>query len=167
MLLNATKQARTPSFQYWVRSQRNLQKVQHRLKLIRIITYFTKYSNNLLSYPVRYCSCFQTHSGQLVHRYRTDHAPISARSRSSIKMAERLIKPQHQQRLHHLTKIKAQKAIKDCVCKQIIWLYYGTSELKDDNNISASYDGKQEEEKIVDQTWLYGKKKIFSAIRQQ
>ena len=26
---------------------------------------------------------------------------------------------------------------------------------------------KQEKEKIVNQTWLYGKKKIFSAIRQQ
>ena len=103
-----------------------------------IITGFTKYSNNLLSYQVRYCSCFRTHIGLLVHRYRTDHAPISARSHSTIKMAERPIKQQALNTLTSFYKNKAQKAVKDCVYKQIIWLYYSTSELKDGNKFSAS-----------------------------
>ena len=41
--------------------------------IVTIITCFIRYSNNLLSYPVRYCSCFRTytgHSGLLPHRYR-------------------------------------------------------------------------------------------------
>ena len=83
-------------------------------------------------------------------------------------MAERLIKPQAFNTLTSFYKNKAQKAVKNCVCKQIIWFYYGTSELPDGNKFPQLYDGKQEEEKtIVDQTWLYRKKKIFSAIRQQ
>ena len=85
-----------------------------------IITRFTKYSNNLLSFPARYCSFSRTHSGLLVHRCRTARAPILARSRCSIKMAERPIKPQVLNTLTSLYKNKAQKAIKDCVCKQII-----------------------------------------------
>ena len=101
------------------------------------ITCFTKYSNNLLSYPVRYCSCFRTNSGLLVHRYRTARAPISAKSRS-IKMAEHPIKPQALNTLTSFYKNKAPKAVKDWVCKQIIWLYYGTSELKDGNKFSTS-----------------------------
>ena len=90
-------------------------------KINNIITCFTKYSNNLLSYPVRYCSCFRTHSGLLVHRYRTARATISARSRS-IKMAERPIKPQALNTLTSFYKNKAPKAVKDWVCKQIIWI---------------------------------------------
>ena len=97
---------------------------------------FTKYSNNVFSYPVRSCSCFRTYSGLLVHRYRIARAPISARSRSSIKMAERPIKPQALNTLTTFYKNKAPKAVKGCVCKQI--LYYGTSEMKDGNKFSAS-----------------------------
>ena len=82
-----------------------------------IITCFTKYSNNLLSYPVRYCSCCRTHIGLLVHRYRTARAPISARSRSSIKMAERPIKPQT---FNTITSFYKNKAVKNYVCQQII-----------------------------------------------
>ena len=83
------------------------------LSIVCIITCFTKYSNNLLSYPVSYCSCFRTHIGLLVRRYRTARAPISARSRSSIKMAERPIKPQALNTLTSFYKNKAKKAVKD------------------------------------------------------
>ena len=79
------------------------------------ITCFTKYSNNLLSYPVRYCSCCRTHIGLLVHRYRTARAPISARSRSSIKMAERPIKPQAFNTLTSFYKNLSPKTVKNCV----------------------------------------------------
>ena len=113
-------------------------KQNYQKKFIFIITCFTKYSNNLLSYPVRYCLCFWTYSELLVHWYRTTRAPISALLRSSINMVECPLKPQALNTLTSFYKNKAQKAVKDCVCKQIIWLYYGTSELKDGNNYSAS-----------------------------
>ena len=78
-------------------------------------------------------------------------------------MAERLIKPKALNTLTSFYKNKAQKAVKTgFVLKQIIWLYYGTrstSEMKDRNN--------RKKKTIVDQTWLNGKKKKFSAIRQQ
>ena len=77
------------------------------------ITCFTKYSNSMLSYTVRYCSRFPTHNGLLVHRYWTARAPISARSRSSIKMAERPIEPQALNTLtSSFTKIKPKKPLK-------------------------------------------------------
>ena len=55
-------------------------------------------------------------------------------------MAERPIKPQALNTLTSFYKNKAQEAVKDCVFKQIIWLYYGTSEteMKDGNKFSAS-----------------------------
>ena len=53
-------------------------------------------------------------------------------------MAERPIKPQTLNTLTSFYKNEAQKAAKYCVYKQIIWLYYGTSELKDGNKFSAS-----------------------------
>ena len=87
-------------------------------------------------------------------------------------MAERLIKPQALNTLTSFYKNKARKAVKDWVC------------IKADNLIILRYskyvwiEGRQQifrifimenrkKNTIVDQTWLYGKKKNFSAIRQQ
>ena len=113
----------------------------------RFITCFTKYSNNLLSYTVRYCSCFRTHSGLLMHQYRTARASISVRLRSSIKMAERPMEPQAFNTLTSFYKNNAQKAVKICVCKQIIWLYYGMK-WRMATNFPHLYDGKQGEKQL-------------------
>ena len=94
--------------------------------------------------------------------------PISARLRSSIKMAERPMDPYAFNSLTSFYKNYVQKSVKNCVCKQIIWFYYGTSELKEGNKFSASAMIENKGgETIIDQTWLYGKKKLFFSIRQQ
>ena len=122
----------------------------------------------MLSYPVRYCSYFRTHSGLLVHRYRTARAPISARSRSSIKMAERPMEPQAFNMLTSFYKNKGFMPKNPSKSVFVNRLYYGTSEMKDGNKFSASLRWKTgKKTNNYRSNLLYGKKKLFFSIRQQ
>ena len=84
-------------------------------------------------------------------------------------MAERPMEPQAFNTLTSFYKNKGFKPKNPSKSVFVSWLYYGTSEMKDGNKFSASLRWKTGEKKktIIDQTWLYGKKKLFFSIRQQ
>ena len=73
---------------------------------------------------------------------------MSARSPSSIKVAERPMEPHAFKTSFYKNKgiQQKKKKKKKNPSKSVFvsWLYYGTSEMKDGNNFSHLYDGKQE-----------------------